>query len=56
MGHASDSGEDLPEWNRLESEFEGFDDLRSGRVGGLEGGFQGVSGMVSRGSGGGGGV
>ena len=28
MGHASDSGEDLPEWDRSESKFEGFDDPR----------------------------
>ena len=31
MGYASDSGEDIPEWDRSESEFEGFDD--PGRLG-----------------------
>ena len=47
LGHASDSGEDLPEWDCAESEFEGFHDPR---------GFQGVGGVVGRGLGGGGGV
>ena len=42
LGHASDSGEDLPEWDCSESEFEGFDD---------PGGFQGVGGVVGRGLG-----
>ena len=31
MGHASNSGEDLPKWNWSESKFEGFDD--QGEVG-----------------------
>ena len=39
LGHASDLGEDLPKWDRSESEFEGFD---------VPGGFQGVGGVVSR--------
>ena len=42
LGHASDSGEDLPEWNCSESEFEGFD---------IPGGFQGDGGVVGRGRG-----
>ena len=42
LGHASDSGEDLPELDRFESEFEGFDD---------PGGFQGVGGVMGRGLG-----
>ena len=39
LDHASDSGEDLPEWDRSENEFEGFD---------VPGGFQEVGGVVGR--------
>ena len=42
LGHASDSGEDLLEWDGSESEFEGLDD---------PGGFQGVGGVLGRGLG-----
>ena len=38
LGHASDSGEDLPKWDRSESEFEGFDD--PGGLGGWKVGFK----------------